>query len=646
MKKEEKKPIVKREETRSDEDEENNEEEELNWWEQENLRIAAKGERRWETLSHNGVLFPPEYEPHGIPIRYEGKVFKMTPEEEEVATMFAVMKEHDYYRTDAFRRNFFESWRGILDKREHPIRRLELCDFEDIYQWHLREREKKLSRTREEKKAIKQKQDEEAEPYRYCMWDGRQEQVANFRVEPPGLFRGRGKHPLMGKLKVRVQPEDITINIGETATVPAPPPGHQWAAVQHDHTVTWLAMWRDSVGGNFKYVMLAPSSSVKGQSDMMKFEKARKLKDKVADIRASYMRDFKSDDTHVAQRAVAMYFIDRLALRVGNEKSEDEADTVGCCSLRVEHIQLMPENVVRFDFLGKDSIRYQNDVAVLPEVYALLQRFTRRKSPGMDIFDQLNPTQLNDHLKSFMDGLSAKVFRTYNASITLDQWFKEKPVDPKWSVADKLAYFNKANTEVAILCNHQKTVSKTFKAQMAQLTTKSEYTRKTIELLEKAQETAKKQSFEAAAKEFLAEQDRMQREWLDAYGTEEQKKEFEEIVSKRSAVRVKSTKSKSSSSSSKKKKSSSSAASGKSKKSAGAKKAKSAKKSKAAGTKKAAKKAAAGKGKKKPAGAAAADDSDDEPLINLAPAKKAAGAKRPRAVKNEESDDDVPLAAL
>ncbi|KPA82439.1 DNA topoisomerase IB large subunit [Leptomonas pyrrhocoris] len=642
MKTEEKKSTIKREETRSDEDEENNEEE-LNWWEQENLRIAAKGERRWETLSHNGVLFPPLYVPHGIPIYYEGKEFKMTTEEEEVATMFASMKEHDYYRMDAFRRNFFESWREILDKREHPIRRLELCDFEPIYQWYLREREKKQTRTREEKKAIKQQQDAEAEPYRYCVWDGRQEQVANFRVEPPGLFRGRGKHPLMGKLKVRVQAEDITINIGETAEVPPAPPGHHWAAVQHDHTVTWLAMWRDSVAGNFKYVMLAPSSSVKGQSDMAKFEKARRLKSKVDDIRASYMQDFKSNDTHVAQRAVAMYFIDRLALRVGNEKSEDEADTVGCCSLRVEHIQLLPDNVVRFDFLGKDSIRYQNDVTVLPEVYALLQRFTRRKSPAMDIFDQLTPTQLNDHLKSFMDGLSAKVFRTYNASITLDKWFKEKPVNPRSSVADKLAYFNKANTEVAILCNHQKTVSKNFKTQMAQLTVKSEHTRRTMELLEKALATAKKLSLEAAAAEFLAEEDRVQRAWLESYGTEEQKKEFEEIVVKRSALRAPSSKKKSSSTGTKKARSS--ASNGKTaKKSKSAKKAKSAKKSKKPTTTRG-KKAS---GKKK--NAAAAEDSDDEPLMNLAVKKettKKAGVKRQRAVKAEDSDDDdVPLAAL
>jgi len=42
----------------------------------------------------------------------------------------------------------------------------------------------------------------------------------------------------------------------------------------------------------------------------------------------------------VRQRAVALYFIDKLALRAGNEKDDDQADTVGCCSLRIEHIKL------------------------------------------------------------------------------------------------------------------------------------------------------------------------------------------------------------------------------------------------------------------------------------------------------------------
>lgn len=66
----------------------------------------------------------------------------------------------------------------------------------------------------------------------------------------------------------------------------------------------------------------------------------------------------------------------QLALRAGNEKEEGEtADTVGCCSLRVEHIKLHPklddqEYVVEFDFLGKDSIRYYNKIPVEKRVRA------------------------------------------------------------------------------------------------------------------------------------------------------------------------------------------------------------------------------------------------------------------------------------
>lgn len=46
-----------------------------------------------------------------------------------------------------------------------------------------------------------------------------------------------------------------------------------------------------------------------------------------------------ADDWVQRQLGTATYMLDVLALRVGNEKdNSEEADTVGCCSLRVEHI--------------------------------------------------------------------------------------------------------------------------------------------------------------------------------------------------------------------------------------------------------------------------------------------------------------------
>jgi DNA topoisomerase-1 len=90
------------------------------------------------------------------------------------------------------------------------------------------------------------------------------------------------------------------------------------------------------------------------------------------------------------QRATAMYFIDRLALRAGNEKGEDEADTVGCCSLRCEHITLEQPNFLIFDFLGKDSIRYYNRVAVETQIFKNIRIFKENKNDDDNLFDRVN----------------------------------------------------------------------------------------------------------------------------------------------------------------------------------------------------------------------------------------------------------------
>lgn len=89
------------------------------------------------------------------------------------------------------------------------------------------------------------------------------------------------------------------------------------------------------------------------------------------------------------QRATALYLIDLFALRAGNEKGDDEADTVGCCSLRCEHITLSPPAHVQFDFLGKDSIRYLNDVDVDEQVHKNLRIFKKNKDDGDLLFDRL-----------------------------------------------------------------------------------------------------------------------------------------------------------------------------------------------------------------------------------------------------------------
>jgi DNA topoisomerase-1 len=97
------------------------------------------------------------------------------------------------------------------------------------------------------------------------------ERIGNYRVEPPGIFRGRGEHPKSGMLKHRLRPEDVTLNIGKRNAVPiCPKPGHAWGGIVHNDLVTWLAVYKnvDFDSTSVKYLHLSATSKFKGQSDL------------------------------------------------------------------------------------------------------------------------------------------------------------------------------------------------------------------------------------------------------------------------------------------------------------------------------------------------------------------------------------------
>ena len=475
-KKSKSKAAVKEEEP---EEPEGDDEEENNWW---NDPTGGDNTIKWNTLEHNGVIFPPPYEPlpKNVKMKYDGVPISLEPEAEEVATFFGSMLNSTHnVENPTFQKNFFADFQDVLKKNGKggrdkegnlvKIQDFAKCDFKPIFEWFDTEREKKKALSTAEKKAIKAEKDEKEAPYAYCLWNGKKQKVGNFRVEPPGLFRGRGEHPKTGKVKQRVQPEQITINIGKEATVPAPPEGHRWKEIRHDQTGTWLVMWQENINGAYKYVMLAANSDVKGQADYKKFEKARELKKYIAQIRKDYTRDLKAEVMADRQRATAVYLIDQFALRAGNEKSEDEADTVGCCSLKYEHVTLTPPNKVIFDFLGKDSIRFYDEVMVDPQVFKNLKIFKKApKGEGDEIFDRLNTSSLNKHLGSYMPGLTAKVFRTYNASWTMARLLREMKENDR-NIPEKVKDYNDANRKVAILCNHKRTVTAGHAGQMEKM---------------------------------------------------------------------------------------------------------------------------------------------------------------------------------
>lgn len=433
-------------------------------------------------------MFAPPYEPlpDHVTFEYDGKVIKLSEESEEIAGFYAKMLNHDYTSKDVFNDNFFGDWRkSMTAKEKEKITKLKHCNFRKMHAYFTEQSEKNKSRSKEEKLALKTKNEEIIKEYGFCKIDGHKEKIGNFRIEPPGLFRGRGEHPKMGKIKRRVVPQDILINCSKDSKIPEPPKGHRWREVKHDNAVTWLASWTENVQGQVKYVMLNPSSKLKGEKDWQKYETARRLHKHIDKIRNTYREEWKSKEMRIRQRGVALYFIDKLALRAGNEKDEDQADTVGCCSLRVEHIELHKalngkENVVVFDFLGKDSIRYYNEVEVEKRVFKNLELFKENKKDGDDLFDRLNTVVMNEHLRELMEGLTAKVFRTYNASWTLQCQLNEM-TDTDSSLPEKLLSYNRANRAVAILCNHQRAVPKSHEKSMENLKEKIRVKREQID---------------------------------------------------------------------------------------------------------------------------------------------------------------------
>ncbi|XP_063062811.1 DNA topoisomerase I, mitochondrial isoform X2 [Engraulis encrasicolus] len=466
------------------------------WWEEKG---NSNDGQKWKTLEHRGPLFPPEYEPlpKNVNFYYEGQPLKLSLATEEVATFYAKMLDHEYTTKEAFQKNFFTDWKEVMSSDERKtIKKLSKCDFKEIQKYFVEKSEEKKNMSKEEKKVLKEEGIKLTEEYGFCLLDGHREKIGNFRVEPPGLFRGRGEHPKMGRLKKRIQPEDIIINCSQDSKIPVPPPGHKWRRVQHDNTVTWLASWVENIQKHIKYIMLNPSSKLKGEKDWQKYEVARSLKLKVDSIRRQYQRDWTAREMKARQRGVALYFIDKLALRAGNEKEDDTADTVGCCSLRVEHITLHDsldgqEWVVEFDFLGKDSIRYYNKVPVEKQVFKSLIKFMENKDPEDDLFDRITTVYLNKKLNECMSGLTAKVFRTFNASTTLQDQLNKLTKDDM-TVEEKILSYNRANRAVAILCNHQRAPPKTFEKSMQLMQDKIQKKKDQIEAAKKELKKAKR----------------------------------------------------------------------------------------------------------------------------------------------------------
>jgi len=469
---------------------------------------GAKGDKKWSSFIHSGVMFPDLYVPHGIPVIYNGIEVPLPPLAEEYATLYARYLNTEYIKSKTFKKNFFKSWKPTIKNLSVPIDNLDLCDFSLIASYLEKQKEKK-------KLQAKSTDNSSEDKFKTAQVDGKPQPVGNYKMEPPGIFIGRGCHPKLGTIKTRIEPKDVILNLSKDAPIPPMPPmytGSKWKKIVHDNKAEWLAAWKDTITGKTKYVWLGVKSDFKAKSDEEKFNKARKLVKLINKIRQTNRTNLESQDIRVAQLATALYFIDKLALRVGNEKGEDQADTVGVTSLRYEHVTAKPINRIKLDFLGKDSVRYVNEIEVEPQIYTNIEKFLNGKSKGDDLFETITSADLNEYLKTFDDDLTAKVFRTFNASYVFEQELKE--ITAKYKSYDKsdklnllLTMFNKANAKVAMLCNHQKNVSKGFEESVDKINTKiKEYKTKLEELDRESEPTDSQKKKIKKLKEYIKSQ--------------------------------------------------------------------------------------------------------------------------------------------
>jgi DNA topoisomerase-1 len=413
-----------------------------------------------ETLHHNGVLVPAAYEGKGLTIKVKGNEIKLTTEQEEMAVAWAKKVGTPYVEDKVFAKNFHKDFSEKLGITVKPGD----VDFSEIVALVEEEREHKKNLPREEKKRLaaerKTVREENKEKYGYAYVDGEKMELANYVAEPSSIFMGRGQHPMRGSWKQGPSKEDIILNLSPDATTPE----GNWNEIAWEPEAIWVARWQDKLSGKIKYVWFSDSCSFKQQKEIEKFDKAVEFRQKLSQVKRHILKNLESEDLKRKKTATVCFLIDKLKIRVGDEKDPDEADTVGASTLRKEHIKINDDGTVSFNFLGKDSVPHIFTTKLPGNVIRNLEEFSSNTESAL--FDGVGSSQVSEFLDEVMTGLSAKVFRTLYASDAVKTKLDKSPVEPEEPEYVKRYVATMANLEAAKVCNHKRTISKSWKSSL------------------------------------------------------------------------------------------------------------------------------------------------------------------------------------
>jgi DNA topoisomerase-1 len=413
-----------------------------------------------EQMHHNGVLVPLKPDANELTISVKGQKIQLTSEQEEMALAWARKMGTKYVEDPVFAKNFHHDFSEKLGIQVKPGD----VDYAEVLAFVEKERNWKASLSKEERRQLaaerKARREANRDHYGYAWVDGAKVEVANYAAEPSCIFMGRGKHPLRGRWKEGPRLEDVELNLSPDA----PRPPGKWKAVVWQPDDMWIARWRDKLSGKMKYVWFSESSIMKQRKDIEKFDKARELRQNLADVQRHILNSLNAEDVRRRKISTVCFLIDKLKIRVGDEKDPDEADTVGATTLRPEHLHFNGDDTVTFNFLGKDAVPHVFRVELPNSVLENLKEFAANAKSSL--FYGITSRHVSAFLDEVMLGLSAKVFRTCYASEAVETELQEASVkieDPEHS---KKYVATMANLEAAKVCNHRRTIPKTWESSL------------------------------------------------------------------------------------------------------------------------------------------------------------------------------------
>ena len=422
-----------------------------------------------KSLKHNGI-YVPVYDHKGFSIKIEGQKIKLTPKSEQMAIAWIRKKQSALSPPDEvleknLMQEFLEQLKqenpslNVLKKKDNPP-----IDFSEVSNYLDSEEQKKERMSKDQKKKLAAERKavrlERKEHYGYAQVNGKKLEIANWTAEPSCLFAGRGDHPRRGKWKEGPSEEDIILNLSPDS----PRPAGNWKDVIWEPDKMYIAKWTDKLTGKIKYVWFSDTAFIKQNREKEKFKKAENLGKNIAAIEKHIIKNLDDKDETKRKVATVCWLILKPNMRVGDEKDPDEADTVGAITLRAEHIKV-DGDTLHFDFLGKDSVRWEKSVSAPQAVIRNIEHYA--KTSKEYLFEGVDSKKVSRFLSQKMLGLTAKVFRTWRCTKTVKEELTKKQVSKEDPVYLKKFHAKMANLKVAEVANHKRKVSPKFEERLA-----------------------------------------------------------------------------------------------------------------------------------------------------------------------------------